>query len=427
MAKLVSWTRRSGLLSLLIVVAILLAQVAYIVPVGQIPPVQAHNLQTRMVYMFFDPETQAMLDARMASGTWAPPDPLLTPNDELGIIIKVIPRDGTTTGVGGHVDFYVPNGVEVIDVGYMVPNGAGGFTKTAMKGQSPIAIGAGPIGAKATTQLIEPSGWTGYTNILGVTQAPVVPASGLHRGTIAGVYGDTGIFYATDPDTSYGSWQRFTGDSTANGCGSLAYNPTVLGKTLVNNSGDTVVPCNKWDAEQLMAWGVNGGTYGAAAPIVDYGDGRGNAPWGFAAGTGGPESGYRWNFDWDEWRLSGKTAADMRAAMSNDEVGPWKRIQYAGDKISYDQPGLLSTVLGYASVDAGDAGIPVADLVSVGPSASSPPTGPSMCGSRSRSTAPPRSSTPPAAPTCAATPSAATPAAPIAARTTCGVITSLPK
>ena len=37
-------------------------------------------------------------------------------------------------------------------------------------------------------------------------------ATGLHRGTIAGVYGDTGIFYSTDPDTSYGSWQRFTGD-----------------------------------------------------------------------------------------------------------------------------------------------------------------------------------------------------------------------
>ncbi len=248
------------------------------------PTASAHNLQTRMVYMFFDPATQATLDARMANPSWTPPDPLLQAGDELGIIIKVVPRDGTTTGVGGHVDFYVPNGVQVVDAAYLTPDGSGGFTRSAMKGQSPIAIGAGPIGAKATAQLI---GWgalldspNGYQDV-----APVVSATGLHRGTIVGVYGDTGIFYSTDPDTAYGSWQVFTGDSTANGCGSLAYHPTVLGKTLTNNSGDTVVPCNKWDAEQLYAWGVKGTTYplGQSAPIVDYGDGRGNAPWGFAS------------------------------------------------------------------------------------------------------------------------------------------------
>ena len=323
----------------------------------------AHNLQTRMVYMFFDPDTQTMLDNRMANPLWTPPDPLLQTGDELGLIIKVVPRDGTTTGVGGHVDFYVPNGVTVLDAAYIIPNGTGGYDRTAMKGQSPIAIGAGPIGAKATTQLLNltstncpPEGCT-YTNINGVTTDPVVNASGLHRGTIAGVYGDTGIFYATDPDTAYGSWQAYTGDSTANGCGSLAFNPTALGKTIVNNSGDTDVPCNKWDAEQLMAWGAKGGTFGASAPIVDYGDGRGNAPWGFAAGTGGPQSGYAWNFNWDEWQTSAKDAAAMREAMSSNEIGPWQRIKYPGSRISYDQPGLTSTVLGYASVGADNVGV----------------------------------------------------------------------
>ncbi|MEO8084269.1 MAG: hypothetical protein ABI780_10635, partial [Ardenticatenales bacterium] len=56
-------------------------------------------------------------------------------------------------------------------------------------------------------------------NVLGVTENPVVSGSGLHRGTSAGVYGDTGIFYATDRDTAFGSWQAFTSDPVGN-CGS---------------------------------------------------------------------------------------------------------------------------------------------------------------------------------------------------------------
>lgn len=77
---------------------------------------------------------------------------------------------------------------------------------------------------------------------------------------------------------------------------------------------------------------------------------------GFAAGTGGPQSGYAWNFDWDEWAASAKTATHMRNAMGNDEIGPWQRIRYTGSRISYDQPGLTSTTLGLASIDGGSIG-----------------------------------------------------------------------
>lgn len=381
-ASNLSWfrmmTRRALWVNLTLVMVMVLSLLQGVIPGTPEPdPVSAHNLQTRMVYMFFDPATQACIDARM-EGTdlpagcqplvdWEPGDPILQNGDELGVIIKVVPRDGTTTGVGGHIDFYVPNGVEVVDVAYVVPDGAGDYTKVAMKGQSPIAIGAGPIGAKTTTQLVDMSSI--YNSpVSSLSSTAVNPASGLHLGTIAGVYGDTGIFFSTDPDTAYGSWQAFTGDSTADGCGSLAFNlaltPGVDGETLVNNSGDTVVPCNKWDAEQLMAWGVKkGGTFGQSAPIVDYGDGRGNAPWGFASGVAGPQSGYAWQFNWDYWNTSAKNAAAMQTAMAPSEIGPWQRIEYNGDQISFDQPGVLSTVLGYASIDAGDAGIPVADLI----------------------------------------------------------------
>ena len=55
-------------------------------------PVSAHNLQTRMVYMFLDPSAQACLDARIAGGSlpagcaplpggWMPGDPILQAGD----------------------------------------------------------------------------------------------------------------------------------------------------------------------------------------------------------------------------------------------------------------------------------------------------------------------------------------------------------
>ena len=122
----------------------------------------------------------------------------------------------------------------------------------------------------------------------------------------------------------------------------------------------TVVPCNKWDAEQMYAWGVKGTTYTGAgatiAPLVDYGDGRGNAPWGFASGVAGPESGYAWHFNWDEWRISSRDAAAMRAAMGDDEFGPWNRIQDPGSRVALDQPDTTSTALGIASIDGSTLG-----------------------------------------------------------------------
>ena len=343
---------------------------AGLVLAGGAAQVAAHNLQTKMVYMFFDPNTQQDLDVRAADPGFTPgTDELLQVGDELGLIIKVIPKDGTNTGVGGHVDFYVPNGVEVIDAAYLLPgdsnpgDGISGYDKVPMKGQSLIAIGDGPIGAKTTAQIagIAPVG----PNVNGVTQVPA-DSTGLHLGTVSGVYGDTGIFYATDPDTAWGSWQVLTNPNypavptVVDSCGTTVVGLAAGSKTITNNSGDVFAPCNKWDAGQMYAWGVKGTTFtGAGAsssPIVDYGDGRGNAPWGFAAGAAGPQSGYAWAFDWDEWAGSAKTAADMRAAMDNASVGPWKRIQYPGSRVSLDQPGLESTDLGISSIDAGSLG-----------------------------------------------------------------------
>lgn len=125
-------------------------------PGVDVPTASAHNLQTKMVYMSFDPNTQAMLDARIAG-----------PADAAHAFAASGRRaghrhqsraDGTSTGVGGHVHFYVPNGTTVVDTAYLLPgdanpgDGISGYDKVPMKGQSLIAIGDGPIGAKSTTQ-----------------------------------------------------------------------------------------------------------------------------------------------------------------------------------------------------------------------------------------------------------------------------------
>ncbi|MBM4460398.1 MAG: DUF11 domain-containing protein, partial [Chloroflexi bacterium] len=341
---------RSGpqILYLAMIMALVLSFAPQAVPGFEVSTAHAHNLQTKMVYMYFDPDTQALLDNRIAGldpgyPGFGPGSPLLKVGDELGLIIKVVPRDGTTTGVGGYIDFYVPDGMTVLDAAYVIPgsnpaDGLGGYDKIAMKGQAPIPVGAGPIGAKVKTELI---GLTLGPNINGVTEKAAADGTGLMRGTVAGVYGDTGIFFSTHADTSYDSWT---------GSGGYDQNTGTADNTLTNNSGDVIVPLNKWDAEQLLA-------FGAKAPIVaivDTPDQRGNAPWGLANVVAGPQSGYAWDFDWDYWRGSAKDAAAMREA--SNQMGPWQRIRYDGSRISFDQAGSLSTVNGYASVDGSTVG-----------------------------------------------------------------------
>ena len=316
-----------------VLMALFLSLAQGLIPGTTVPTVYAHNLQTKMVYMFFDPETQDLLDTRIPTIT--PPEPLLWVGDELGLIIKVVPRDGTDTGVGGYIDFYVPNGVTVVDAAYLLPDGSGGFDQVPMKGQSLIAVGDGPVGTNCTPALGDPSRLHLGPNINGM-EADAVDAAGCHNGTVAGVYGDVGIFYSTDPDTNYNSWTEY---------GGYDGNPATSDNTITNNSGDVIVPLNKWDAEQLLAYGSKA----PASPIVDP-NGRGNAPWGNANGVSGPQSGYAWQFDWEVWKATG----NMKDA-SND-IGPWKRTQYPGSMISYDQPGLKSTTLGIASIDASTIG-----------------------------------------------------------------------
>ncbi len=313
--------------------------------------VHAHNLDTRATSILFADDYLALMAQRASSN-----QPLVQLNDEFWIIVKTTPGPGTTTGVGGYQTFYVPPGAQVLDVAYVVPSvtDPSGFSPIPMKGQSPIAIGDGPAGTKTTPELV------GFTlpgvNGLGYKTNPV-SASGTHLGTVAGVYADTGIFYSTNPATALNSYGAPTNAAMINNSGDQAgeyYAANVVNAQALGTLGVMTL----WDSWQLRAFGRKD-----VAPIIDYVDGRGNAPWGLANAVAGPQSGYAWDFNYNTFTATvGTTAAKIQAAIG---IGPWNRIQYPGSQISQDTPGLISTLIGNVGVDASLIGLPPSSLSSI--------------------------------------------------------------
>ena len=141
------WQRLINLAMILsLAVSLLLWQLLLPGPLPDLGPrtAEAHNLDTDMVYVFYDPDTQQMLSNRILSGSVTPPNPLIQNGDVIGVIIKVVPNLGTETGVGGYADFYVPGGVQVVDAAFLEPAGSGGFKRVAAKGQALMPdVGAG--------------------------------------------------------------------------------------------------------------------------------------------------------------------------------------------------------------------------------------------------------------------------------------------
>ncbi len=344
-ASVVSWIIKS-LTSLMIVVSMLLPNGIF----DTTQPVAAHNLDASAVYVFFDPDTQAMLDARIAGG-WTPGTPLIQVGDEIGLVIKAVPDNGTTTGVGGYTTFYIPNGAQVIDAAFLIPgdaaaDGITGYDKIPAKGQAlmpNVGAGGGPT--------VDLTGISRGPNIAGVT-ANLVNAANVNNGTLPGVYGDLGIFYSTAPETAYGSYT----------------NAPAANKKLTNNSGDTVgwrtplqAPLNLWDVWQMAGFGINGTTDTSlpATPRVDS-NGRGNTIWGNASAVAGPQSGYAWDFNLADYVscAGSPTAAPSKACIdaATNQMGPWQRIKYPGSQIAYDIPG--DTTLGKfaGGLDASNVG-----------------------------------------------------------------------
>ncbi len=339
--------RRFAWVAIATVLALLLNLGQGLLPGTTAPTASAHNLNASAIYVYFDPDTQATLDNLIATNQRPVGQPLLRPGDELGLIIKAVPDLGTTTGVGGYTTFYIPNGVQVVDAAYIMPgdlaaDGITGFDKVPMKGQAQMpAVGAG---GESTVSLV---GVTRGPNILGVT-SPIVTAANLNLGTLPGVYGDTGIFFSTAPETAYGT---YTGGKITNNSGDEVGLRTALGTTL-----------NKWDAWQMAAYGIAGTTNPAypSAALVDSNQ-RGYAPWGLANVVAGPQSGYAWGFNFATYSACDPTPTGTPVASCIDQatqqIGPWQRIKYPGSQFADDPPGARPLVQPYTrGADASNSG-----------------------------------------------------------------------
>ncbi len=301
------------------------------------PSLFAHYSPVIDTSLSYDAPTLQLISQRAAAN-----QPLIQAGDTLGVVLKATPYGGTIDGVGGYMTFYVPPGMQVVGAQYVRTAGTTNDTyyPINMKGQAAIAVG----GLDAV-DIPELAGLGLGPNLLGISNA-VVNSSGLELGTISGVYGDTGIFYSTDPKTSFGSWTNSGGyykDSTRTN-----------GYVLTTDFGLKIIPVTEWDGEQEVGYGM----ISPATALICYPNSSHCMPWGLANDVAGPQSGYAWQFNWQTYsnviQATGNRSLAMKSSVTN--IGPWQRIQYPGSQISKDIPGNPSTALGYVGIDASTVG-----------------------------------------------------------------------
>ena len=275
----------------------------------------AHNLQMDIQFVNMDPSFRPIFDARLTNN-----QPLIQAGDVITLVFGGLPALGTADGLGGFFDFYPVTGTQVLDARYVRPV-PGGYAPVPVK----KAPGFGTvIGTSDPTGQLK--NFTLGPNTNGVTSSPS-SAGNVNKGTIYGFYGDTGIFYSTDPRTAFGSWGSTSGN-------------------ISNNRGETVneVPVTSFDIEQLRALGMS-----SPVNCIFNSACRGDGPWGLGSPVAGPESGYQWAF-----RITNTLAPGVPAYAV--ETGPFRRIQYPGSQISNDTPGNTSGAVFDTSKDASTLG-----------------------------------------------------------------------
>ncbi len=263
----------------------------------------------------------------------------------------------------GTSTFTCPAGVDVVDVGYMVPGWLGRLSQGGHEG--PVAHRHRRRPDRRQDHL--PTDRPGHQLHQHQRRDRGAGRSPLRACTAARLPVSTATPASSTPPTptppmAPGSSSPATGTPAAlNKLRLLAFTPA-NGKTITNNSGDTVVPCNKWDAEQLFAWGVKGTHLRrrpAARPSSTTATAAATRPGALPPAPAAPRAAMPGTLTGTSGRPAARRRLTCAAAMGNDEIGPWQRIQYPGSRVSFDQAGLDSTVLGYASIDASNIGYAV--------------------------------------------------------------------
>ncbi len=241
------------------------------------PPAAAHNVAQGNTRVFLEPEDADLLLDRAEAGGGG-----IQAGDVLDYIIQFEPIDnGATTGVGGYVTFYPPSFTEVVGAA-VVDHVGNDFVDIPVAEAGPINDGPGSRGSQT---------WG----------APFAAAG---QGSLAQLYGDTGIWYSTSPETA-----KYVGDGVDPDTTPLGDNGYVTDPTACNQLND-VGFCrahNLWDHEMVDRFGDNS-YVGRIVP-----SGRGNTPYGAGSPVAGPDTHYG-----QDWRA---------------QVGPWTRVTYPGSQI----------------------------------------------------------------------------------------------
>jgi large repetitive protein len=219
--------------------------------------------------------------------------------------------NGTLSGPGGYVTFYIPAGTQVsgawiIDaVGSPIP----ARTATSALSGEGTNMGWGPLGQKAfVTGVI---GWNPLTLPSGCTDTSlgVAYTAANCTSSMAYVYGDTGLFYSTRADTAMFA----SGATTILLTNGYQTSPSSnLPWPSVGGAGNARVH-NKWDAVQTNAFGASAiiaNGFSTAEETLINSNGRGSTPHNAGSPVAGPDSGLPW---------------DRYAS-----TGPWNRISYSG-------------------------------------------------------------------------------------------------
>jgi large repetitive protein len=268
---------------------------------------EAHGVWFGTGTFDFTPATVALLQSNVNAGQ---------DGFQAGDFVELIASfpviaNGTLSGPGGYVTFYVPPGTEV--AGAWIVNAVGSPISarpatSALTGEG-VNLGWGPLGQGAFVTGI--NGWN-PGSILAGCSAPslgIAYTAANCTASQAYVYGDTGIFYSTRIDTA-----MFAGGANTilltNGYQTNPTNATPW--TSIGGAGNERVH-NKWDAVQTNAFGagsvIANGFSTPEETIVNPG-GRGSTPYNSGSPVAGPDSGSPW---------------DRYAS-----TGPWNRISYPG-------------------------------------------------------------------------------------------------
>ncbi|MBI5478388.1 MAG: hypothetical protein HY906_05995, partial [Deltaproteobacteria bacterium] len=200
--------------------------------------------------------------------------------------------DKIIRGLGGYLTEFVPPNTQVVGVRIIDQNGL-----TIVPRYPGLADdGCGPANCNGFNSVPSASG-----------------PRNLDDGSIAQIYADTGVFYATDGRLAREPGSAFI--TLQNGV-LMSPEPRNIGAIIgLVGTSSPIYAHDAWDWVQVRAYGISTAASGNS--------GAGNTPYLYGSPVPGPQTYYRYE----------ATEVSPGVIQFNDVVGPWGRIRYPGSQI----------------------------------------------------------------------------------------------